>query len=218
MNHSNNISDQRKDYKAGKLIMSALSDDPIHQFKVWLDEATENKEIIEPTAMNLATYCKDLGLSSRMVLLKGVDERGFVFFTNYDSRKAHDLLNHEQAALCFWWGALERQVRIEGEVVKVAEQESDDYFQSRPRGSQIGAIASKQSHVMNSYQALRDQVQNVEEKYKDLVVIPRPGYWGGYRVIPKAIEFWQGRPCRLHDRLKYTKGENGDWTIERLSP
>jgi len=218
VNNSNNISEHRKDYKAGKLIMSALSDDPIQQFQIWLDEATANKEIIEPTAMNLATYSKDLGLSSRMVLLKGIDERGFVFFTNYDSRKAHDLLDYEHAALCFWWGVLERQVRIEGEVVKVAEDESDNYFQSRPRGSQIGAIASKQSHVMDSYQALRDQVQDVEEKYKDLVVIPRPGYWGGYRVIPKAIEFWQGRPSRLHDRLKYTKGENGDWTIERLSP
>lgn len=218
MGNNNNISKQRKDYKAGKLIMSALSDNPILQFQKWLDEATSSKDIVEPTAMNLATFSKDLGLSSRMVLLKGVDDRGFVFFTNYDSRKALDLIDCQQAALCFWWGSLERQVRVEGEVVKVSEQESDDYFHSRPRGSQIGAIASKQSQVMDSYQSLRDEVRDVEEKYKDLVVIPRPGYWGGYRVVPKNIEFWQGRPSRLHDRLKYIKGENGDWKIERLSP
>ena len=168
--------------------------------------------------MNLATYSQDQGLSSRMVLLKGIDERGFVFYTNYDSRKAHDLADHSHAALCFWWGVLERQVRIEGEVVKIADEESDEYFHSRPRGSQIGAIASRQSQIMDSYQALRDQVADVEEKYKDLVVIPRPGFWGGYRVVPHAIEFWQGRPSRLHDRLKYTRGANGDWVKERLSP
>ncbi len=218
MNNNNNISKQRKDYHNGKLIMSELNADPILQFQTWLDEALACKEILEPTAMNLATYSHDLGLSSRMVLLKGVDQRGFVFFTNYDSRKAHDLTDNANAALCFWWGKFERQVRIEGEVVKVSENESDDYFQSRPRGSQIGAIASKQSRVMDSYQALRDQVQDTEEKYKDLVVIPRPGFWGGYRVIPNAIEFWQGRPSRLHDRLKYNKGSDGDWVIERLSP
>lgn len=215
---NNNISGHRKDYRVGKLITSEFGKDPIQQFQSWLDEAIATKNIIEPTAMNLATYCKDEGLSSRMVLLKGLDERGFVFFTNYDSRKAQDLSAHAQAALCFWWGVLERQVRVEGDVVKVSDEESDSYFQSRPRNSQIGAIASMQSEKMESYQALRDQVASVEEKYKDLVVIPRPGFWGGYRVIPKAIEFWQGRPSRLHDRLKYTKDASGDWTIERLSP
>lgn len=217
-NSNKKILDDRKDYKVGKLIMSELNDDPIQQFKYWLDEAVATKNIIEPTAMNLATYSKHEGLSSRMVLLKGLDDRGFVFFTNYDSRKAHDLSEYNQAALCFWWGVLERQVRIEGEVVKVSAQESDDYFKSRPRGSQIGAIASEQSKPMDSYQALRDEIANVEEKYKDLVVIPRPGFWGGYRLIPSAIEFWQGRPNRLHDRLKYNKGADGDWVIERLSP
>lgn len=218
-NHiSSNSFKQREDYKLGKLIMSELSDNPIQQFQLWLDDAMTSENIIEPTAMNLATFSPSKGLSSRMVLLKGVDERGFVFFTNYDSRKAHDLTQHTHAALCFWWGVLQRQVRIEGDVVKVSEVESDDYFQSRPRDSQIGAIASKQSRVMDSYQALRDEVEQVEEKYKDLVVIPRPGYWGGYRVVPNDIEFWQGRPSRLHDRLKYSKRENGDWQIERLSP
>lgn len=218
MNNKNNISNHRKDYLDGKLIMSDLNPDPIQQFQDWLDEAISCEEILEPTAMNLATYSSDQGLSSRMVLLKGLDSRGFVFFTNYDSRKAHDLADYQHAALCFWWGKFERQVRVQGRVEKVSEKESDDYFHSRPRGSQIGAIASLQSEVMESYQELRDQVQHTEEKYKDMVVIPRPGFWGGYRVIPNAIEFWQGRPNRLHDRLKYTTGADGDWIIERLSP
>ncbi len=197
--------------------MSELDENPIEQFKRWL-EAAVNTNMPEPTAMNLATYSPVDGLSSRMVLLKGVDERGFVFFTNYDSRKAQGIMNYPNVALCFWWGKLERQVRIEGSVTKVSEQESDEYFQSRPRGSQIGAIASKQSAVMETYRELREQVAEVEDRYKDLVVIPRPGFWGGYRVNPSAIEFWQGRPSRLHDRLKYTRKAGGDWTIERLSP
>ena len=217
MDNKENISNKRKDYKVGKLIMSELNENPIEQFEQWLDQAI-NTDMPEPTAMNLSTYSKQDGLSSRMVLLKSVDERGFVFYTNYDSRKAQDIFDCPQVALCFWWGALERQVRIEGNAEKVSDQESDDYFQSRPRGSQIGAIASKQSAVMNTYKELRDQVNEVEHKYKDLVVIPRPGFWGGYRVKPTAIEFWQGRPSRLHDRLKYNKGNNGDWIVERLSP
>ncbi len=218
MDNKDNISEQRKNYKVGKLIMSELSENPIEQFKRWLDQAM-NADMPEPTAMNLATYSQQDGLSSRMVLLKDVDECGFVFYTNYDSRKAQDIISCSEVALCFWWGALERQVRIEGRVEKVSDDESDEYFYSRPRGSQIGAIASKQSSVMNTYKQLRDQVDSVEEQYKDLVVIPRPGFWGGYRVRPTAIEFWQGRPNRLHDRLKYNRGTNdGDWTIERLSP
>lgn len=197
--------------------MSELDENPIEQFKRWLDQAV-NTDMPEPTAMNLATYSQQDGLSSRMVLLKSVDERGFVFYTNYDSRKAKDMSSCSDVALCFWWGVLERQVRIEGRIEKVSDEESDAYFHSRPRGSQLGAIASKQSAVMTTYKELREQVDAVEEQYKDLVVIPRPGFWGGYRVIPTAIEFWQGRPSRLHDRLKYNRGANGDWTIERLSP
>jgi pyridoxamine 5'-phosphate oxidase len=217
VNNKDNISEQRKDYKVGKLIMSELNENPIEQFKLWLEQALKT-DMPEPTAMNIATYSQQDGLSSRMVLLKDVDERGFVFYTNYDSRKAQDIASCSDVALCFWWGALERQVRIEGKVEKVSEQESDNYFHSRPRGSRIGAIASKQSSVMNTYKELREQVNAVEDQYKDLVVIPRPGFWGGYRVVPSAIEFWQGRPSRLHDRLKYNRETNGDWTIERLSP
>tara|TARA_R110002096_G_scaffold2289_2_gene11862 strand:- start:2219 stop:2812 length:594 start_codon:yes stop_codon:yes gene_type:complete len=197
--------------------MSELDKNPIEQFKLWLEQAMST-DMPEPTAMNLATYSERDGLSSRMVLLKGVDERGFVFYTNYESRKARDMVNCPEVALCFWWGLLERQVRIEGKIEKVSEQESDAYFQSRPRGSQIGAIASRQSAVMNSYKELREQVIAVEKQYKDQVEIPRPAFWGGYRVVPAAIEFWQGRPSRLHDRLKYNRKANGDWTIERLSP
>ena len=217
MNNKDNISEQRKDYKVGKLIMSELNKNPIEQFKLWLDQAI-NADMPEPTAVNLATYSQQDGLSSRMVLLKAVDERGFVFYTNYNSRKAKDIASCSQVALCFWWGALERQVRIEGKVEKVSDQESDEYFNSRPRGSQVGAVASKQSSVMKTYKQLREQVDAAEERYKDLVVIPRPGFWGGYRVLPAAIEFWQGRPSRLHDRLKYHRGADGDWAIERLSP
>tara|TARA_R110002049_G_scaffold225521_1_gene397429 strand:- start:51092 stop:51685 length:594 start_codon:yes stop_codon:yes gene_type:complete len=197
--------------------MSELDKNPIEQFKLWLEQAMST-DMPEPTAMNLATYSERDGLSSRMVLLKGVDECGFVFYTNYESRKARDMVNCPEVALCFWWGLLERQVRIEGKIEKVSEQESDAYFQSRPRGSQIGAIASRQSAVMNSYKELREQVIAVEKQYKDQVEIPRPAFWGGYRVVPAAIEFWQGRPSRLHDRLKYNRKANGDWTIERLSP
>ncbi len=197
--------------------MSALKDNPIEQFKVWLADALET-DTPEPTAMNLATCAKNGELSSRMVLLKDVDERGFVFYTNYESRKAQDIACDSKAALCFWWGILERQVRVEGSIERVSKEESDDYFSLRPRGSQIGAIASKQSSVINAYQDLRDQVTAVEKTYQGIDSIPRPDYWGGYRVIPSEIEFWQGRPNRLHDRLRYKKDTNGDWKVERLSP
>ena len=206
----------RQDYKAGALVRSEFNNDPILQFMDWLDAAMQ-AELHEPTAMNLATCSRDGNLSSRMVLLKEVDERGFVFFTNYRSRKGADMESNCHAALCFWWGKLERQVRIEGAVEQVSVEESDEYFRTRPRGSQIGAIASRQSTVLDSYQDLRRQVKDTQARYANSSEIPRPDYWGGYRVIPKEIEFWQGRSDRLHDRLRYRK-QGGHWVIERLSP
>ncbi len=198
-------------------MQSELKQNPFEQFKDWLDAATAT-DMPEPTAMNLATCDKEGVISSRMVLLKGFDQRGFVFYTNYESRKAADIKVSAQVALCFWWGTLERQVRIEGRVELVATDESDEYFNSRPRGSQIGAIASRQSEVLRSYQELENRVQNLEEKYSGVTQIPRPEFWGGYRVIPQQIEFWQGRPNRLHDRWLYTKVKDGEWKVERLSP
>ena len=198
-------------------MQSELIQNPIEQFSLWLDAAV-NTDMPEPTAMNLATASKEGEISSRMVLLKGIDPRGFVFFTNYESRKAADINANARVALCFWWGKLERQVRVEGHIELVAADESDQYFNSRPRGSRIGAIASRQSTVLDSYEALQTRVKELEEKYTDTEDIPRPHYWGGYRVIPHKIEFWQGRPNRLHDRLVYTKVEGDEWKIERLSP
>lgn len=195
---------------------SELKPDPIKQFELWLDAAIQT-DMPEPTAMNLASCDKNGVLSSRMVLLKSVDERGFTFYTNYQSRKAVDMQANDRVALCFWWGKLQRQVRIEGCVELVSADESDQYFATRLRGSQVGAIASRQSSVLDSYQQLCDQVKAVEEKYASTESIPRPHYWGGYRVVPQQIEFWQGRPDRLHDRLLYIKADN-QWKIERLSP
>lgn len=218
MSDQHDISTIRKDYKVGKLMMSDLNSNPMDQFKQWLDDARATS-MPEPTAMNLATCDAQGKLSSRMVLLKELDDTGFVFFTNYESHKANQLSEHAHAALCFWWGELERQVRIEGQVEKVSAEESNDYFNSRPRGSRIGAIASQQSRQLNSYQELSDKVSQLEEKYQGQDQIPRPDYWGGYRVVPQSIEFWQGRPSRLHDRLKFEKVPGVDgWEVVRLSP
>ena len=194
-----------------------LDRNPIKQFRKWLDDAIQT-DIPEPTAMSLATCSEEGILSSRMVLLKDVDERGFVFYTNYESRKAADIQACTQVALCFWWGNLHRQVRVEGTIERVSTQENEEYFASRPRGSQIGAIASKQSEELASYEQLLQQVAEVEKQYADVGKIPCPEFWGGYRVIPNLIEFWQGQPNRLHMRLRYNKISDRNWEIGRLSP
>lgn len=190
--------------------------DPIAQFRTWFDAARSNPAIIEPTAMSLATVDAEGNPSVRIVLLKAFDERGFVFFTNYNSRKGGELNATKRAALCMWWGALERQVRVTGVVETVTREESERYFHSRPRGAQLGAWASRQSSVLQSREALDEAVAAVAARYGD-GEIPLPDHWGGYRVRPAEIEFWHGRADRLHDRVRYRRaGES--WIIERLSP
>lgn len=211
------ISDERKDYSLASLNEDSVDADPIKQFEQWLAEVRTTDQV-EPTAMNIATSTESGEISSRMVLLKAVDDNGFSFFTNYDSKKSQDIEANAQAALCFWWSSLERQVRVQGKVRRVSVQESDKYFHSRPRGSRIGAIASQQSRVIASSEILQQQVEAVNAQYDGQDHIPRPQYWGGYRVVPNMIEFWQGRPSRLHDRIRYLLDANGDWHIERLSP
>jgi pyridoxamine 5'-phosphate oxidase len=167
--------------------------------------------------MTLATATPDGKPSSRMVLLRGFDHRGFVFFTNHNSRKARELLENPRAALVFYWAELERQIRVEGDVTQVSPQESDDYFQTRPRGSQLGAWASPQSELITDRECLDRRFDELEAQYANRP-IPRPEYWGGYRVVPQSIELWQGRDNRLHDRLRYRRLADGLWLIERLAP
>ena len=210
------LAEIRKDYRQQGLGEGDVDSDPFRQFRVWFDDAV-NAGLLEPNAMTLATASRDGRPSARMVLLKGFDERGFVFYTNYESRKGRELVETPYAALIFFWGDLERQVRIEGTVERVATEESDLYFHSRPEGSQIGAVASHQSQVIASREVIEERVAELSEEYAGRE-IPRPAYWGGFRVVPESIEFWQGRPNRLHDRLRYRREDDGVWVIERLSP
>jgi pyridoxamine 5'-phosphate oxidase len=194
---------------------SSLHGDPVQQFARWFHDAVDAKLPLAE-AVTLATVDAEGRPSARVVLLKDFDEHGFVFFTNYESRKAHDLAANPRAALCFWWPPLERQVRIEGSVERVAAAESDAYFASRPRGSQIGAWASDQSTVIESRRILEDRAAQLAARWTGSAV-PRPPHWGGFRLRPDSIEFWQNRDDRLHDRFRYTR--DGDrWRIERLAP
>jgi len=189
--------------------------DPIVQFGRWFADA-EAADLIEPNAMTLATVAAGGRPSARMVLLKGFDERGFVFYTNYESRKAAELDGNPIAALVFWWGALQRQVRVEGAVERVRREESEAYFRSRPLGSRLGAWASAQSQVITGRAELEGRLEELTARYGDGDV-PLPPFWGGYRIRPEVVEFWQGRPNRLHDRLRYRRTPSG-WDIDRLSP
>jgi len=209
------ISSIRKDYQLQSLSESDVKQDPIGQFGKWWEEAIASS-IDEVNAMTLSTVTAEGKPSARIVLLKGFDERGFVFFTNYESNKGVQLTANPFASLVFFWKELERQVRIEGICEKVSEQQSDDYFHSRPIGSQLGACASPQSRVIESRRVIENNLEKLQDQYREME-IPRPAHWGGYRVVPQAIEFWQGRSSRLHDRIKYTK-ENQSWKIVRLAP
>lgn len=210
-----NIASIRKNYALKTLSEHDVFPDPIRQFQQWWDEAIHSN-IEEVNAMTLATASADGMPSARIVLLKGLDQEGFRFFTNYESLKGQQLAENPKACLVFFWKELERQVRVTGLVSRTPDAESDAYFHSRPAGSQVGAIVSPQSHVIESREWLDQQYKRVE---KEVGKSPeRPGYWGGYLVKPVIVEFWQGRPSRLHDRLQYSLQESGDWTIERLAP
>ena len=213
---THNIADIRVNYRKHALTEDSVAGHPIEQFKVWLQEAIE-AEAEEPTALVLSTVNTAGRPSARVVLLKGVDGHGFSFYTNYNSRKGQELERHPQAALTFFWPALERQVRIEGIVSKVSPQESDAYFHSRPRGSQIGAWVSPQSQVIPSRSVLEQREKELAEEFARTELVPRPEHWGGFQLQPDYVEFWQGRPSRLHDRIAYEL-ENGIWQVKRLAP
>ena len=204
----------RRDYARESLTERDVDPDPILQFEKWFEEAL-HAEMIEPNAMTLATSTRDGHPSARIVLLKGADAKGFVLFTDYRSRKGAELEANPNVSLCFWWDALQRQLRISGTVARVSREESETYFLTRPRGSRIGAWASQQSAALASREMLEKEVERLDHAYPDDV--PLPPHWGGYRVTPDSLEFWQGRPSRLHDRIVYTR-DGGKWRIGRLSP
>lgn len=209
------INTLRHDFAKQTLDKKDVNTNPVLQFEKWFKEAVEAK-VNEPNAMTVATATADGKPSARIVLLRNFDETGFVFYTNYTSRKGGEILKNPYATLLFFWPELERQVRIEGKLKKQSAEESDKYFNSRPRESKLGAWTSEQSRVVASRKALDEEYEKVSQKYPGENV-PRPIYWGGYILEPTAIEFWQGRPSRLHDRLFYTK-EKESWKIERLAP
>ena len=210
------LADLRQNYTRDGLLEADADPDPFIQFKVWFDQVLSTS-IIEPNAMTLATVGASGQPKARIVLLKHFDDRGFTFFTNYNSHKGQELEQTPQAALVFWWGELERQIRIEGSIEKVDIAESDGYFSLRPWESRLGAWASQQSEVIESRDILEKRLEKLKSEYADLTV-PRPPHWGGFRLIPDRLEFWQGRPSRLHDRLCYRRLKEGQWLRERLSP
>jgi len=206
----------RTEYISQGINVKDIADNPIDQFEKWIEDAIKNKVNL-PNAMHLATIGTDGRPSGRIMLLRGFDERGFVFFTNHDSRKGNDLKSINYASMTFFWSELFRQIRIEGDVYQVPEWESDKYFQSRPRESQVSALASEQSRVLESRASLEKKVNELEQRFKDQP-IPRPANWGGFYLSPKFIEFWQGRAHRLHDRILYKLEKNNSLNVLRLYP
>ena len=213
MANNGDLSSLRKEYLKSGIVREDLKSNPIDQFSLWFSQAID-ADIIEPSAMSLATSDESIGI--RTVLLKYFDEKGFVFFTNYESKKSKQIQKNPQAAILFPWLALERQVKIIGKVEKISKLESLKYFTSRPKDSQIGAWASEQSTRISSRSILIEQFSSMKKKFSK-GEIPLPEFWGGYRIVPQSIEFWQGRANRLHDRFIYERQEN-EWTISRLSP
>ena len=209
------IADIRRDYPGPPLLESEAGDDPIALFARWLDSVRGREP--DATAMAVATASSDGRTGLRTLLLKGFDDEGFVFFTNYESRKARDLAENDRASLLFFWSSIERQVRIDGVVAKVSEAESDEYFQSRPLESRISVYASRQGTLVASRQELDDRFEAAATRFAGGKV-PRPAWWGGYRLVPDEMEFWQGRLRRMHDRLRYVRLPNGSWRHDRLAP
>jgi pyridoxamine 5'-phosphate oxidase len=210
------LSELRKEYSKATLDISTVSDDPILQFNVWFNEALQS-EVLEPNAMSLSTISHDNRPSCRIVLLKGIEENKFLFYTNHQSQKGKELEINPVCALTFFWPELERQVRVEGSVSRINDTRAEAYFQSRPLGSQIGAWSSPQSSAIDSRAILEERVKEIEKRFHGMQVLPKPKQWGGYEVKPEMVEFWQGRKNRLHDRIVYSR-ENERWTIHRLAP
>lgn len=216
MKNNKSIQDLRQDYSQSILEVSDLDKNPMKQFELWWENAIE-AEILEPNAMTLATVNANGIPSARIVLLKELRKKGFVFYTNYKSQKAQDIKKNKNVALVFLWKELQRQVRIQGVIKKISEADSLKYAQTRPIKSQMGAWVSQQSKVIKNREKLEKKMEHLIEEYGDQDAMPKPPYWGGYIVKPTAIEFWQGRRSRLHDRLRYSKSKKG-WAVERLSP
>lgn len=212
----NSISKMRENYDRFSLDETHVDADAMKQFHAWFEEA-RSEEVVEPNAMIMSTINKEGNPTSRTLLLKGLEEDGFIFYTNYTSDKAKEIEENPNISLCFLWKKVQRQVRIMGPALKISKEQSEAYFHSRPKGSQIGAWVSPQSQVIENKEVMEKRKAEIVEKYKDVEVVPLPDFWGGYKLKPTQIEFWQGRPDRLHDRLRYTLVD-GAWKIERLAP